>query len=201
VIETLVAGIGGFDLVGLIDDEQQNARRRIGELSVLGSRVDLPALSREGVEGVLLGFGAVEGRDAVVAAIEAAGLALPTLVHPSAHVPASATLGSGTQVLSRASIGPGARIGRAVLLNTGAIVEHDVTISDYAVIGPGAVLAGRAGIGEAVEIGAGAVVLPDMEVSVRAVVGAGAVVTDSVAEGQTVVGVPARSRQGADRAS
>ena len=192
VVLELLLDAESINVVGLIDDRPENADRRIAELSVVGTRSDLPALSREGVEGVVLGFGAVDGRDVVVEAIDSAGLVLPILVHESAHVSASAALSDGTQVLPHASIGPGARIGRGVLINTGAIVEHDVTVADYTVIGPGAVLAGRAIIGEAVEIGARAVVLPDIHVPARAVVGAGAVVTRAVREGQTVVGVPAR---------
>jgi sugar O-acyltransferase (sialic acid O-acetyltransferase NeuD family) len=191
VIEVLLAG-GNFDVVGLIDDQPGNAGRRIGELSVIGSRTDLPALSREGVEGVLLGFGAAAGRSAIVDAVQGAGLALPVLVHPSAHVQASAALAPGVQVLPNASIGPGARLGRGVLVNTGAIVEHDVAVADCAVIDPGAVLAGRAIVGESVEVGSGAVVLPDISVGARAVIGAGAVVARQVLEGQTVAGVPAR---------
>jgi sugar O-acyltransferase (sialic acid O-acetyltransferase NeuD family) len=192
VLETLLVGQLGFDVLGLLDDEPENAGRRIGEFSVIGTRLDLAALCEDGVEGVVLGFGAVEGREAIVEAVEAAGLALPILVHSSAHVSPSATLGSGVQVLPQASIGPGARIGRGVLINTGAIVEHDATLSDCTVIGPGAVLAGRTTVAARVEVGARAVLLPDTEIGADAVVGAGAVVTRVVAEGQTVVGVPAR---------
>jgi sugar O-acyltransferase (sialic acid O-acetyltransferase NeuD family) len=191
VIETFLSE-SRFEVVGLIDDEPGNAARHIGPLSVVGSRSHLPALARAGVEGVVLGFGAAKGRDAIVEVSEAAGLALPTLVHASAYLSASATLGSGAQVLAHACIGPGVRVGRGVLINTAAIVEHDAEIGDFAVVNPGAALAGRATIGESVEIGARAVVLPDVHVSAHAVVGAGAVVTRPVPEGHTVVGVPAR---------
>lgn len=41
-------------------------------------------------------------------------------------------------------------------------------------------------------IGAGAIILPGINIGMNAVIGAGAVVTKDVAEGQTVVGNPAR---------
>jgi UDP-perosamine 4-acetyltransferase len=184
-----------FEVVGLLDDMPENAGRRIGELSVLGSRMDLKRLSSEGVEGVLLGFGSPQGRLAIVEAVEAARLVLPILVHPTAYVCASAALAPGAQVLPHASLGPGARIGRGALINTGAIVEHDAAVGDCAVVDPGAVLAGRASVGESVEVGARAVLLPDIHVHDHAVVGAGAVVTRGVPQGQTVVGVPARPHE------
>jgi UDP-perosamine 4-acetyltransferase len=191
VVEVLVAA-GAFEIVGLIDDEPQNANRCIGELSVIGSCADLPALRTNGVEGVVLGFGAAAGRDEVIGAVRTAGLSLPVLLHPLAHLSSSSTAAAGAQILVRASVGPGAQIGVGVLINTGAIIEHDVAIAECAIVGPGAVLAGRASIARSVEIGAGAVVLPDVRIGPHAVVGAGAVVTRDVPEGETVVGVPAR---------
>lgn len=181
-----------LDLVGLIDDYPDNADRRVGELAVIGSRADLPDLARDGLEGIVLGFGAAKGRAEILAAVEALGLAMPSLVHPSAQVAASAAIGLGTQVLPGVIIGPGSRIGRGTLINSGAIVEHDGDIRDCAVIDPGAVLAGRVSVGEAAEIGSGAVLLPDVVIGALAVVGAGSVVTGPVAEGETVAGVPAR---------
>ncbi|HEX5712635.1 MAG TPA: NeuD/PglB/VioB family sugar acetyltransferase [Solirubrobacterales bacterium] len=191
VLELLAPG-AGVEVVGLLDDWPENSERRIGELAVVGGSADLHRLAAEGIEGVLLGFGATAGRAEIVAAVEAAGLALPTLVHPSAHVAASATLAAGVQVLPKASVGPNANVGRGGLVNTGAILDHDVSVGDFSVIDPGAVLTGRARVGATVEIGSGAVLIPDSEVGDGATVGAGAVVTRPVAPGATVVGVPAR---------
>src|SRR5258708_38478539 len=111
VVLDLLSSVEAFQVVGLIDDEPDNAGRRIGEFSVVGSRVEPPRLASEGVEGVLLGFGTSVGRGGVITAIHDAGLELPVLVHPSAHVSTSATLAAGAQVLLNASVGPGARIG------------------------------------------------------------------------------------------
>src|SRR5262245_59339183 len=121
VLETFVSG-DDLDVAGLIDDEPENAGRRIKGLSVIGSRSDLPRLSSEGVGEGRLGLVAAAGRDSIINAVDAARLVLPTLVHESARVATSATLADGAQVLTHASIGPNARIGRGGLVNTGAIV-------------------------------------------------------------------------------
>lgn len=191
VLEILVEE-AGMEVVGLLDDWAENAGRRIGALEVIGGLGDLPRLADAGLEGVLLGFGAAQGREAIVRAVEAAGLTLPTIVHSSALVSASATLADGVQVLPGAWVGPSARIGRGALINTGAIIEHDVSVADCSVVDPGAVLTGRVRIGSEVEVGSGAVLIPDVVVGAGATVGAGAVVTRPVADGQTVIGVPAR---------
>lgn len=191
VLEVLLRGTE-HEVIGLLDDREENADRRIGELAVIGGSSDLGRLAADGIEGVILGFGAARGREAIVAAAEAANLELPTLAHRTAHVEPSARRAAGTQILAQAYVGPNADLGRGCLVNTGAIVEHDVALGDGSVVDPGAVLAGRVRIGREVEIGSGAVLIPDVEVGDRATVGAGAVVVSAVEADQTVVGVPAR---------
>ncbi|MBS1675766.1 MAG: acetyltransferase [Actinobacteria bacterium] len=196
VVLDLFGADAGHEFVGLLDDWPENAERTIGGLRVIGGIAELARLATEEIEGVVLGFGAASGRLAVLAAIEAAGLALPTLVHPTAFVAPSATLAPGAQVMPQASVGPHAQVGRGVLVNTGATLDHDVVVGDGSVIDPGAVLTGRVRIGSEVEVGSGASLIPDSVVGDGATVGAGAVVVRPVEAGATVVGVPARPLAG-----
>jgi sugar O-acyltransferase (sialic acid O-acetyltransferase NeuD family) len=105
-------------------------------------------------------------------------------------VASDVSLGDSTVVMHHAHVGPGARVGRGVIINTAAIVEHDVTVSDGVHVAPGAVILGGACIDEAALIGSGARVLPGRRVGADAVIGAGAVVTRDVLAGTCVVGVP-----------
>ena len=86
-----------------------------------------------------------------------------------------------------------ARVGRQVIVNTRAIVEHDCVLERGTEVGPGAVLCGRVTLRRYSWVGAGAVVLPRLTIGVNAVVGAGAVVSRDVPPGSVVVGNPARS--------
>lgn len=181
-----------LDVVGLVDDFPENAGREISGFKVLGRMADLARLRDEGVEGAALGFGVGRGRADVLAGIVAAGLALPTLVHPTAVVADSAVLGDGCQILQSVNVGPGTRVGRGALINTGAILSHDIVVADAGVVSPGAVLSGRCVVGAEAEIGSGAVLIPDIRVGARAIVGAGAVVIRDVPDDTTVAGVPAR---------
>lgn len=174
-----------LDVAGLIDDYPENSSHTINGSFVIGDKTLLELRD----EMVVLGFGTARGRGA---ALEAIVRCAPPLIHPSAHVAASAQIGDASQILVNAYIGPGAQLGAGTLVNTGAIVEHDCVLEEACVVGPGAVLAGRVRLGREVEIGSGAIVIPDVRIGNRVIVGAGAVVIRDVPADVTVVGVPAR---------
>lgn len=62
--------------------------------------------------------------------LEASGCALLTLVHATAYVSPTATIGQGTVVLPHAVVNTGVKIGKGCLINCGAIVDHGCVIED-----------------------------------------------------------------------
>lgn len=102
-------------------------------------------------------------------------------------------------------IHPGARIGRNFFIDHGftvigetAEIGDDVTIYQCVTLGGTNPADGVAGkrhptISDGVIIGSGAQVLGPITVGLRARIGANSVVTKDVAEGATMVGIPARS--------
>ncbi len=122
----------------------------------------------------------------------ARGYRFPVVIAKSAEVARSASLGAGSQALTRAVVHPRAVIGENAVINTAAVVEHDAVVGAHAFVSPGAVVCGGARIGAGAFIGAGAVVLPGVTVGAGARLGAGAVATRDIRPGATAVGVPAK---------
>jgi UDP-perosamine 4-acetyltransferase len=110
----------------------------------------------------------------------AMGYAFPVVAHASSVVASDAALGPGAQIMAGAIIQPGARIGRNVLVNTRAVVEHDCVVEDHVHLAPGSVLCFGVRVGEEVHVGAGAIILPQVRLGSGSVVAAGAVVTSDL---------------------
>ncbi|MEM9366166.1 MAG: NeuD/PglB/VioB family sugar acetyltransferase [Planctomycetota bacterium] len=117
-----------------------------------------------------------------------------TLVHPSAHVDPTVTLGPGTVVMPKAAIQVDAVLGRHVIVNTSATIEHDCQVGDFAHIAPGTALAGAVGIGEGVLMGVGTSTRVGARVGDWSVVGAGSVVVRDVPAHVNAYGIPAQAR-------
>jgi len=120
------------------------------------------------------------------------GLIPVSFTHPSAVISESAVIEDGVQIMPQAVVHVDARIGKQCIINTGASVDHDCVLADGVEIAPGAVLCGEVVVGENTWVCAGATVLPRIRIGANVIVGAGSMVNYDVADGVTVVGVPAR---------
>lgn len=124
--------------------------------------------------------------------LEAEGLKFGNAIHVSAVVMESAEIGGGCMLLAHTVVNTGARLGKHVLLNTAAIVEHDTIIEDGVQLGPGVSMGGRVIVEKTAFIGTGAVLAPRIRVGEGTVVGAGSVVVKDLPPSVLAYGVPAR---------
>lgn len=141
-----------------------------------------------------LAIGGARGADRLVLFTELAAMGITPLniVHPTAFRASDAVLDDGHQLLALSAVCSKAQLGRSVIVNTGASVDHDCVLENGVHIGPGAHLAGEVYVEECAFVGTGAVILPRLKVGRGAVIGAGAVVVTDVPAFTTVVGNPAR---------
>jgi len=113
-------------------------------------------------------------------------------IHRSAIISSSVAMGSGNMILHGAIVQAHSTIGNHVIINTGAQVDHDCVVEDYAHIAPRVVLCGNVSVGEGTLIGAGATVIPGKKIGKWATIGAGAVVVTDIPDFAVAVGNPAR---------
>jgi len=190
VVATL-AKRAGYAVSGFLDVSPEG---RLDGLPLLGDDDHLEALVEQRI-GIAMGLGsraAWNRRLALCHRIDRLGSRAPTLIDPDAGVAHSVTISHGSQVLMGARIQSGVSIEDWCIVNTSAVIEHDCYIRSSVHIAPGAVLCGGVTVGEGTLIGAGSTVMEGVSIGSHATVGLGAAVIRDVADGQTVLGVPAK---------
>jgi sugar O-acyltransferase (sialic acid O-acetyltransferase NeuD family) len=180
----------GCAVAGWLDDNHLLAGALLEGLPVLGRQDFLHSGQWQGRVHVAIGLSDV--RLAAGSRALAAGIALANAVHPSAVVSPTAHVGEGSCLCAGTVVGPGARLGRQVIVNTGATIDHDCVLEDGAWVAPGVTTAGAVRIGRLAYVSTGAVLVAGVAVGEGAVVGAGAVVVKPVPPRAIVLGVPAR---------
>ncbi len=191
VLDALLAS--GARVYGLLDPGLAAGTEVMGVAVLGGDEVlDSLASTRYRLSNGLGANPSTVARASLYKRLSQPGYRFATVVHPSAVVGGATELGEGSQIMAGAVVQCGSRIGRNVVVNTAASLDHDVVIEDDAFIAPGAVLCGAVELGRGAFIGAGAVLLPGVRIGANAVIAAGAVVCAEVPPGAVFSGVPAR---------
>ena len=180
----------GISIKGYSD--KQEAQLNPFKLDYLGFEKDIDFTGWKDNSSFILGIGDNRLRQNIAKLIEDKKQTIKTVIHSSASISSSSTVGSGTFISRNVSVNALAIIGKNVILNTGCIIEHECVIEDAAHIAPGAVLTGNVFVGERSFVGANAVIKQGVIIGKDVIIGAGSVIINNISDGKKVVGNPSR---------
>lgn len=143
-------------------------------------------------DALLLGIGIPGVRRKVAEDLLSRGAEFLSLVHPTAVVAPTASIGLGSIICPNAIVSDSARLGRFALVNYHASLAHDSSAGEFTVLSPYATLAGGARITDDVFLGLHASIGPGVEVGPRSKVAANSSALSDVPADSLVVGVPGR---------
>ena len=75
-------------------------------------------------------FGNNESRLNWICRLLAAGVVVPTLIHPTAYVSPKVTVECGNVILPNATVNTSCHLGRGCIINCGAIIDHGCVFED-----------------------------------------------------------------------
>jgi sugar O-acyltransferase (sialic acid O-acetyltransferase NeuD family) len=178
-------------LLGHLDDDPALHGTEVDGVPVLGGCELVPRLPRA---QVLVCVGSP--RDYAVRARLVRRLALPeerygTLVHPTAAVSGSSSVGPGSVLLAHCVLTAAVRVGAHVAVMPHAVLTHDDVVEDFATVASGVRLGGGARLERGAYVGSGALVREHTTVGAWSLIGMGSVVLVEVPPGEVWVGSPA----------
>jgi len=181
-----------MDVVAFIDNVTRGSEEKIMGIPVIGDHSLLPGLIKEGIKAYIIAIGDNKIRARYFGSLQKKGLEPINAIHPTAHISDNAKIGKGVVISTGAIITTNAIIGDDVIINTGAIIEHEDIIEKHVHIGPGTAIAGRVTVKKGAFVGIGCVVKEYVTIGENAVVGAGSVVLDDIPKNAVAVGSPAK---------
>jgi sugar O-acyltransferase (sialic acid O-acetyltransferase NeuD family) len=113
-----------------------------------------------------------------------------SVVHRSAVIMPTVTMGPGVYVGANATIGIGCSLQGHSVVNFNCSIGHDTALAPFAVISPGCILSGRTTIGRATFLGSGVISYPGVCVGSRCLVSAGAVIARSIPDNTRIIEKP-----------
>lgn len=145
--------LGRDELVGFVDDGA-DATAKVWSYPIL-CRTDALHSLREHADAVVVAIGNNAVREKLHAKVREAGFELLNVIHPTAFVSPTATLGPGCAVMAGAVVGTEAQLGEGVIVNCSATVDHHCRVHAFGHLGVNACMAGGSVLGHCAWMQAG----------------------------------------------
>ena len=185
---------GKYKIVGIIDSEHEIGVNRFG-YQVLGRQEDIKSLIDEyAIDGGIISVGDNWIRSHIATGILAIkpDFNFVNAIHPSVVIGENVEIGAGVVVMAGVIINPKAKIGNFAFLATGAQIEHDCIIEDFASVSAGSIMGGYVHIKKYAAVTLGVTIVDRVSIGENSVIGSGSLVTKSIPDNVLAYGAPAK---------
>lgn len=185
---------GKYNIIGIIDSIHDIGSDRFG-YKVLGRQEDIVKLKEQyNIEGGVISIGDNWVRYYVSSQIkkQIPNFNFVNAIHPSVIIGDNVQLGKGVVMMAGCIINPKSKIGDFTFFATGAQIDHDCNIKDYASISAGSITGGYVTLGEFSAITLGVTIVDRLKIGKNTVIGAGSLILKDIPDNVLVYGNPAR---------
>ncbi len=204
--DVIIVGAGGFGrevymwgkesfsnnryrIKGFIDDNEKAIDGYNIEIGIVGNINDYVI---EEQDRFLIAIGDVDVKERVVLTLRKRGAIFLNLIHPSAIVPNTATIGQGVIICPFVILSDNVHLSDFVMMHMYSSCGHDVKVGKYCIFSPYSIATGFSILADNVFLGTHATIIPGKKVGYRSKVSANSVVMRDVPPNRMVFGVPGR---------
>lgn len=183
-----------YNVVGIIDSIQPIGHN-IGGYKVIGRQERMKDLSENyAFDGGIISVGDNWTRKVIYEAILDIdpGFKFRSALHPSCIIGNYVDMGIGVVAMAGCIFNSGASIGDFTFFATGAIIEHNNIISEFASVSAGSLTGGYVSLGKYSAITLGVTVMDRVTIGENTVVGSGSLVTKNIPNNVLAYGSPAK---------
>jgi sugar O-acyltransferase (sialic acid O-acetyltransferase NeuD family) len=183
-----------YNIVGIIDSIHDVGSERFG-YKILGRQENLKEIINEyNIYGGVISIGDNWNRYYVYQQIKeiVPDFTFVNAIHPSVIIGNTTELGVGVVAMAGCIFNPKAKIGDFTFFATGAQIEHDNEINDFASVSAGSITGGYVKLGKFSAITLGVTVMDRVEIGENTVIGSGSLVTKSIPSNVLAYGNPVK---------
>lgn len=180
-----------WELIGFIDDNEDNHGKTLNGVKVLGGREWLKEYSEDIY--LALGIGNPRVKKVIIEDLKKhIHIKFPNLIHPTVKFSQYNTIGEGNIICEGNILTCNIDISNFTIINLNCTIGHDVALRDFVTILPNASISGNVILNECVDFGTNATIIQGLTVGKNSIIGAGAVVVKDIPDSCTAVGMPAK---------
>lgn len=192
IVEALNAVGHDYQIVGVLDDSDELSGKVIHQIPVLGKLDHARNLTGCRFVFAIGSLATQRDRSSIVDKLGIPSERFMTLVHPTAEIDSTASVGNGCILHKGVSVGPGAQVGDFVIIAVNSAVGPDTTIDDFVLVTSFVLLLSRVVLKKSCYVGSMSCVIEDVVIGSLARIGVGSIVNRDVPDGTLAVGNPAR---------
>jgi sugar O-acyltransferase (sialic acid O-acetyltransferase NeuD family) len=183
-----------YTIVGIVDSRAKIGAELFG-YKVLGRQENIRDLAEDfAVRAGVITIGDNYSRDIVRTAVEEK---IPDFnwvnaLHPSCIIGNNVKFGKGVVAMAGCIFNTGARLGDFTFFATGAQIEHDCTIEDFASVSAGSVMGGFVRIGKYSAVTLGCTIMDRLSIGQNSVIGSGSLVHTNIPDNVLCYGSPVK---------
>jgi len=182
-----------FEIKGILDIPEK-VGQKILNYPIIGTDDQIQEIVSE-VPNFLLTIGQIRNaniRKKIFEKVISANGKLPVIYSELAYCSKHAQIADGTIVMHGAIVNASAKIGKACIINSNALIEHEATVGHFTHISTGSILNGQVSVGSNCFIGSNTVIANNITICDNVIIAAGSQVLKSITKPGIYIGNPLR---------